>query len=98
MLDFLADITQRVNLIIDRRYRDAILAMRSCNSCQSAEVSCRVNRQFLKCKKCYRKNHKCELTSDYKKMNEAIRRANALDDKILKIQLKLSRKKKERKH
>ena len=91
-------IIQRVNLITDRRYRDAILVMRSCGSCQSAEVFCCVNRQYLKCKKCYRKNHKCKLTLNYKKMNETIRRANVLDDEILKIQLKLSRKKKKRKH
>ena len=57
-----------------------------------------VNRQYLKCEKCYRKNHKCELTSNYKRINEAIRKRNVLDDKILKIQLKLSRKKNERKH
>ena len=58
-------IKQRRNFVVDRRYKYALLIMRSCRICATFDVSCQVNKKYLKCKKCYRKNRKCDLTFNY---------------------------------
>ncbi len=49
-------IEQRRNSIVDCRYKYALLTMRSCRICVAFDVSCRINKEYLKCEKCYRKN------------------------------------------
>ncbi len=49
-------IKQRRNFVINCRYKYAFFAMRSCRICIEFNVSCQVNKEYLKCKKCYRKN------------------------------------------
>ncbi len=58
-------IEQRRNFVVNRRYKHAFLLMRSCRVYVSFNVSCQVNRKYLKCKKCYRKNWKCDLAPNY---------------------------------
>ena len=72
--------------------------MRPCSSCLSFSVSCRVNRQYLKCEECYRKNRKCELAPDYKGMDEAIAKAEKLDKEIIDLIRKTARRRTERKY
>jgi len=91
-------IEQRRNFVVDRRYKYALLAMHLCRICVAFDVSCQVNKEYLKCKKCYRKNKKCDLTSNYQEMNEAIQKIKKLNDKITKLRLRIARKTKQRKH
>jgi len=49
-------IEQRRNFVANRRYKYALLTMRSCRTCVAFDVPCRVNKKYLKCKKYYRKN------------------------------------------
>ncbi len=56
---------QRRNFVANRRYKHALLIMRSCRICVAFDVSCQINKEYLKCKKCYRKNRKCDLASNY---------------------------------
>jgi len=65
-------IEQRRNFVVDRRYKHAFLTMRPCRVCVLFGVSYRINREYLKCEKCYRKNRKCDLASNYQRMNKAI--------------------------
>ncbi len=91
-------IEQCRNFVVDRRYKYVIFTMRSCRVCVSFDVSCRINRKYLKCKKCYRKNRKYDLTSNYQEMNEAIQKTKKLNDEIIELRLKIARKTKQRKH
>ena len=85
---------QRRDLTIACKYRNAFFTMRFCKFCLSYDVSCRVNREHLTCEKCYRTNRKCDLTSDYKGMNEAIAKAEKLNNEITELRLKIARKSK----
>jgi len=89
---------QRRNFVVNRRYKYAFFTMRSCRICVAFEVSCQVNKEYLKCEKCYRKNRKCDLTSNYQEMNEAIQKTKKLNNKIIKLRLRIARKTKQRKH
>jgi hypothetical protein len=89
---------QRRNFVADRRYKHALLTMRPCRVCVSFGVSCRINKEYLKCEKCYRKNRKCDLASNYQRMNEAIQNAKKLNDEITELRLRIARKTKQRKH
>jgi len=91
-------IEQRRNFVANRRYKHAIFIMPSCRACVSFDVSCQINKKYLKCKKCYRKNWKCDLTFNYQEMNEIIQKAKKLNDKITKLRLRIARKTKQRKH
>jgi hypothetical protein len=91
-------IKQRRNSIVDRRYKHAFFTMRSCRICVSFDVSCQVNREYLKYKKCYRKNRKCDLASNYQEMNEVIQKTKKLNDEIIELHLRIARKTKQRKH
>ena len=59
---------------------------------------CRVIKQSLKCENYYRHNLKCDLTLDYQGMNKVLKKIKKLKDEILELQLRLARKKKQRKH
>ena len=72
--------------------------MRPCSSCLSFGVSCRVNRQYLKYEECYRKNRKCKLAPDYKGIDEAIAKAEKLDEEIIDLMRKTARKRTKRKY
>ncbi len=91
-------IEQRRNFVVDRRYKYAFLIMRSCRVYVAFDVSYQVNKEYLKCKKCYRKNWKCDLTLDYQEMNKIIQKTKKLNDKITKLRLRIARKTKQRKH
>jgi len=58
-------IEQRRNFAINRRYKHVLLTMRSCRTCVLFDVFYQVKKEYLKCEKCYRKNRKCNLTSNY---------------------------------
>ncbi len=47
---------QRRNFVANRRYKYALLTMRSYRIYVAFDVSYRVNKKYFKCKKCYRKN------------------------------------------
>ena len=89
---------QRRDLTANRRYRSAFVTIRPYSACLSFGVSCRVNRQYLKCEECYRKNRKCELAPDYKGIDEAIAKAEKLDKEIIDLIRKTARKRTERKY
>ncbi len=89
---------QRRNFVVDRRYKYVLLIMRSCRACVAFDVLCQVNKKYLKCKKCYRKNWKCDLAPNYQEMDEAIQKAKKLNDEITKLRLRIARKTKQRKH
>ena len=72
--------------------------MRPCSSCLSFGVSCRINRQYLKCEECYRKNRKYKLAPDYKGIDEAITKAKKLDKEIIDLIRKTARKRTKRKY
>ncbi len=91
-------IEQCRNFVVDRRYKYAFLAMRLCRIYVVFDVSCRINKEYLKCKKCYRKNKKCDLTFNYQEINKAIQKTKKLNDKIIKLRLRIARKTKQRKH
>ncbi len=86
------------NSIADCCYRYASILMRSCRAYILFGVLCRVNRKYLKCKKCYRKNRKCNLISDYQKINKIIKKTEKLNNKITELYLKIARKTKQKKH
>ncbi len=65
-------IEQRRNSIANCCYKYVLFTMRSCRVCVLFNVSCQINKEYLKCKKCYRKNWKCNLTSNYQEINKAI--------------------------
>ncbi len=58
---------QRRNSIANCRYKYASILIRSCRAYVlfKFNVLYRINRKYLKCKKCYRKNRKYNLTSNY---------------------------------
>ena len=89
---------QRRNFVVNCRYKHVFFTMRLCRICVSFDVSCQINRKYLKCKKCYQKNRKCDLTSNYQEMNKAISKAKKLNDKITKLRLRIARKTKQKKH
>ncbi len=91
-------IKQRRNFVANRRYKHALLTMRSCRIYVAFDVFYRVNKKYLKCKKCYRKNRKCDLALDYQEMNKAIQTTKKLDDEITKLHLRIARKTKQKKH
>ncbi len=72
--------------------------MRPCQVCVAFGVSCQVNKTYLKCKKYYRKNRKCDLTLNYQRMNKVIEKTKKLNDEITKSRLRIARKTKQRKH
>ncbi len=43
-----------------------------CQVCVLFNISYQINKEYLKYKKCYRKNRKYNLTSNYQKINKAI--------------------------
>ncbi len=49
-------IEQRRNFVANRRYKYVLLTMRPCRICVAFNVSCQINKEYLKCKKYYRKN------------------------------------------
>ncbi len=59
---------------------------------------CRVNREYLKYKKCYRKNRKYNLISNYQKIDKTIKKTEKLNNKITKLYLKIVYKTKQKKH
>jgi len=65
-------IEQRRNFVANYRYKYAFFTMRLCRVCVLFNVFCRINKKYLKCKKYYRKNRKCDLTSNYQEINKAI--------------------------
>ncbi len=65
-------IEQRRNFVVNRRYKHVLLTMRPCRIFVAFDVFCQVNKKYLKCKKCYRKNWKYDLTSNYQRMNKTI--------------------------
>jgi len=89
---------QRRNFVVNRRYKYVLLIMRSCRIYVAFDVSCQINKEYLKCKKCYRKNRKCDLTLNYQKMNKAIQKTKKLNNKITKLRLRIARKTKQEKH
>jgi len=91
-------IEQRRNLIANCRYKHAFILMRSCRTYVSFNVLYRINREYLKCEKCYWKNRKCNLASNYQKINKTIKKIKKLDDKITKLRLRIAHKTKQRKH
>jgi len=46
-------IEQRRNFVVNRRYKYALFTMRSCRVYVAFNVSYRINKKYLKCKKCY---------------------------------------------
>ena len=90
--------TSRRSRVVDRIFALAYLIMRSCQSCSSQGVMCRVTKQSLKCENCYRHNLKCDLAFDYQGMNKALKEVEKLKDEILELRLRLARKEKQRKH
>ncbi len=43
-------IEQRRNFVANRRYKYVLLTMRSCRVCVAFNISCQVNKKYLKCK------------------------------------------------
>ncbi len=72
--------------------------MRPCQTYVSFGVSCQINREYLKCEKCYQKNWKYNLVPNYQKINKTIKEVKKLDDKIMKLRLRIARKTKQKKH
>jgi len=91
-------IEQRRNFVANRRYKYAFLTMRSYRVYVAFDVSCQVNKEYLKCKKCYRNNRKCDLTLNYQEMNKAIQKTKKLDNKIIELRLRIAQKTKQKKH
>ena len=58
-------IEQRRNFVANCRYKYVLFTMRSCRIYVAFDVSCQINKEYLKCEKCYRKNQKCDLASNY---------------------------------
>ena len=90
--------TLRRFCVVDRIFAFAQSIMRSCQSCFSQGVMCRVTRQSLKCENCYRHNLKCDLALDYQDMNKALKEVEKLKNEIFELRLRLARKKKQRKN
>jgi len=91
-------IEQRRNFVANRCYKYAFLTMRSCRVCVTFDVSCRINKEYLKCEKCYQKNRKCDLASNYQEIDKVIQKTKKLNDEITKLRLRIARKTKQRKH
>ena len=70
--------------------------MHPCRTCVAFNVSCQVNKEYLKCEKCYWKNRKCDLAFDYQEMNKAIQKTKKLNDKIIELRLRIARKTKQK--
>ena len=90
--------TLRRSCVIDRIFALVYFAMRSCQSCSSQNVVCRVTKQSLKCENYYRHNLKCDLALDYQGMNKALKEVEKLKNEILELRLKFAHKEKQRKH
>ena len=88
----------RRSRVVDRIFAFAYSTMRSCQSCSSQGVVCRVTKQSLECENCYRHNLKCDLALDYQGMNKALKEVEKLEDEIFELRLRLARKEKQRKH
>ncbi len=86
------------NSIVDCCYRYASISIRSCQVCILFDVLCRVNREYLKCKKYYRKNRKYNLTSNYQEIDKIIKKTKKLNNKITELRLKIVYKTKQKKH
>jgi len=89
---------QRRNSVANCRYKHFGSIMRSCRACVLFDVFCRINRKYLKYKKCYRKNRKYNLTFNYQKINKVIQNAKKLNNKITKLRLRIAHKTKQKKH
>ncbi len=89
---------QRRNSIVDYCYRYTSISMCFCRVCILFDVLCRVNREYLKYKKCYRKNQKCNLISDYQKIDKIIKKTEKLNNKITELRLKIIYKIKQKKY
>ncbi len=85
-------IKQRRNSIASCRYKYAFIFMRSCRAYVSFNVFYRINWEYFKCEKCYRKNWKCNLASNYQRINKIIKETKKLDDEITKLRLRIARK------
>ncbi len=86
------------NSVADCCYRYAFISICFCRACILFDMLCRVNRKYLKCKKCYRKNRKCNLISDYQKIDKIIKKTEKLNNKITELRLKIVHKIKQKKH
>ncbi len=89
---------QRRNSVVDCCYRYVSILICSCRACVLFGMLCRVNRKYLKYKKCYRKNRKYNLTSDYQKINKIIKKTEKLNNKITKLRLRIVYKIKQKKY
>ena len=83
---------QYCNSVVDCYYRHTSISVRFCRACILFDVFCRVNRKYLKYKKCYRKNRKYNLISDYQKIDKTIKKTEKLNNKITELRLKITRK------
>ncbi len=66
--------------------------MCSCRVCVLFDVLCQINKEYLKCKKCYRKNGKYNLIFNYQKIDKAIWKTKKLNNKITKLRLRIAQK------
>jgi len=86
------------NSVANCCYRYVSISIYSCRACILFGMLCRVNREYLKCKKYYRKNRKYNLVSDYQEINKIIKKTEKLNNKITELYLKIARKIKQKKH
>ncbi len=86
----------RRHFVVDRKFVLIFEIMRSNQFCLSHDKSCRVNREFLKCKNCYWNNWICNLFLNYREMNKTIKKIAKLNNRILKTRLKLIKLKKQK--
>jgi len=83
---------QRYNFVADYCYKYIILTIYSCRACVSFNIFCCINREYLKYKKYYRKNRKCNLISNYQKIDKVIKKTEKLNNKITELRLRIARK------
>ena len=72
----------RRHQIANRRYSHVFEIMRLCQFYLSHDVTCRINREYLKCESCNRNNRKYDSTFDYHEMNKVIKKIDRLNDEI----------------
>ena len=89
---------QRRNSVADCYYRHVSISICFCQTCILFGVLCRVNREYFKYKKYYRKNRKYNLISDYQKINKIIKKTEKLNNKITELYLRIVYKTKQKKH
>jgi len=89
---------QYCNSIVDCCYRYVSILIYFCQACVLFGVLCRVNREYLKYKKCYRKNRKYNLVSNYQKIDKIIKKTEKLNNKITELRLRIAHKIKQKKY